>query len=154
MANILNQDFSDFLIALNEAKVDYILVGGYAVIYHGYNRTTGDMDVWVRPTKENFNKLKIAFQKFGLSLFDMTEEKFLKTELYDVFSFGVPPVCIEILTKVKGLDFEECFKSAIFQKFDDVDINIIDLIDLIKSKKSVGRYKDLDDIENLEKPIP
>jgi hypothetical protein len=129
-------------------------VGGYAVIYHGYNRTTGDMDVWVRPTKENFNKLKIAFQKFGLSLFDMTEEKFLKTELYDVFSFGVPPVCIEILTKVKGLDFEECFKSAIFQKFDDVDINIIDLIDLIKSKKSVGRYKDLDDIENLEKPIP
>jgi hypothetical protein len=112
------------------------------------------MDVWVRPTKENFNKLKIAFQKFGLSLFDMTEEKFLKTELYDVFSFGVPPVCIEILTKVKGLDFEECFKSAIFQKFDDVDINIIDLIDLIKSKKSVGRYKDLDDIENLEKPIP
>lgn len=153
MANILNQDFSEFLIALNEAKVDYILVGGYAVIYHGYNRTTGDMDIWVRPTKENFNKLKIAFQKFGLSLFDMTEEKFLKTELYDVFSFGVPPVCIEILTKVKGLDFEECFKSAIYQKFDDVDVNIIDFIDLIKSKKSVGRYKDLDDIENLEKPI-
>lgn len=150
MANILNQDFSDFITSLNLAGVDYIIVGGFAVIFHGYNRTTGDIDIWVNPTKENYKKLKVAFGHFGLSLFDMTEEKFLNTFDYDVFTFGVPPICIEILTKVKGLDFEECFKTSIFQKFDNIDVYVIDLRHLIIAKKSAGRYKDLDDVQNLE----
>ncbi len=150
MANILNQDFSDFILSLNKASVDYLLVGGFAVIYHGYNRTTGDIDIWVNPTKENFLKLRIAFADFGLSLFDMTEDKFLNTKEYDVFTFGVPPVCIEILTKVKGVDFDACFLKACFQKFDGIDVRIIDLRNLLTAKKAAGRFKDLDDIQNLE----
>ena len=150
MANILNQDFSEFIVALNDANVDYLLVGGFAVIYHGYNRTTGDIDIWVNPTSENFKKLRIAFANFGLSLFDMTEDKFLNTKDYDVFTFGVPPVCIELLTKVKGVEFQSCFEEASFQKFDNIDVKIIDLRNLILAKKAAGRFKDLDDIQHLD----
>ncbi len=61
MGNILNEDFVDLLITFNRNKVDYILVGGYAVIYHGYNRTTGDLDLWVNPTSRNYRKMLQAF---------------------------------------------------------------------------------------------
>ena len=75
MADLFNQDFQDFIQALNGAKVEYILVGGYAVILHGYSRTTADMDVWVRKTSANYQKLKLAFQLFGAPIF--SEKDFL-----------------------------------------------------------------------------
>jgi hypothetical protein len=105
MGNILNDDFKDFLIALNKADVKYMLVGDYAVIFHGYNRTTGDLDIWVEATPENYSKLLRAFRVFGMSPFDMTEERFCDPSNQDVFTFGSPPVCIEILTQVSGLNF-------------------------------------------------
>lgn len=74
MANIFNEDFKDFLTALNEQRVRYILVGGFSVILHGYSRTTGDMDIWVERTTENYQKLKRAFDQFGMPVFDMTEK--------------------------------------------------------------------------------
>ena len=80
MSDIFNDDFRDFIDALNNNKVEYIVVGGYAVILYGYRRPTGDMDIWVNKTKENYSKLTKAFKKFGLSVFDMTEEKFLSVE--------------------------------------------------------------------------
>lgn len=113
MADLFNQDFRDFLKALNEQNAEYILVGGMAVILHGYVRTTGDMDVWVNRTKENYKKIVKAFDNFGMPLFDMTESNFL-SDSYDVWSFGVSPVKIELMTAVKGLDFEEAFKIAQF----------------------------------------
>lgn len=102
---IFNPDFIDFIDALNTSSVKYLLVGGYAVILNGYIRTTGDMDIWVLPTKENYQQLSEAFYRFGMPTFDMTLQKFLLTEQYDVFTFGRPPVSIDILTKVKGLSF-------------------------------------------------
>lgn len=71
MGNIFNRDFQDFIQALNQASVRYVLVGGYAVILHGYNRTTGDLDIWVDRTESNFQKLSIAFASFGMPLFDI-----------------------------------------------------------------------------------
>ncbi len=68
--NIFNEDFQDFIIALNTCKVEYILVGGYSVILHGYARTTGDMDIWVNATEENYGRLVKAFALFGLALFE------------------------------------------------------------------------------------
>ncbi len=150
MGNILNEDFSEFLLAFNKAEVDYILVGGYAVIYHGYNRTTGDMDVWVNPTKENYQKLLLAFSDFGLSTFDMTEEKFLGIDANDVFTFGRPPVRIDILTFVKGLVFADTFQHASMCQFDSIPVRMIDFRDLIAAKKAANRPKDLDDIAHLE----
>src|SRR4051812_35909240 len=108
MADFFNEDFRDFLKVCNERNVEYILVGGMAVILHGYVRTTGDMDVWVNRTKENYQKIAEAFSDFGMSLFDMTESNFL-SDRFDVWSFGVSPVKIELLTTVKGLNFDEAF---------------------------------------------
>lgn len=150
MANVLNQDFTEFILALNDAQVEYMLVGGYAVIFHGYNRTTGDLDIWVNPTPSNYHRLQKAFAAFGMSLFDMTEERFMTTEQYDVFTFGRPPVCIEILTAIKGLRFEETYSNSSLQKFDDVVVRMIDIRDLITAKKAANRHKDKDDLEHLE----
>ena len=149
MANILNDDFTEFIQALNDAETAYILVGGYAVIFHGYNRTTGDLDIWVRPDSGNYGKLKKAFDIFRMPMFDMTEEKFLNTVDYDVFTFGRPPVQIEILTRVKGLTFDEAFHHASFLEYDGVMVQMIDLKDLIIAKKAAGRAKDQADLENL-----
>ena len=107
MANILSQDFQDFIIALNKCEVNYVLVGGYAVIYHGYNRTTGDLDIYVERSRSNYDCLSKAFKNFGLSLFDMTEKNFMDDQLYEVFTFGSPPVSIDIITSLKGVSFNE-----------------------------------------------
>jgi hypothetical protein len=149
MANVLNEDFIEFITTLNACSVEYILVGGYAVIYHGYNRTTGDLDIWVNPTSANYRKLSFAFSKFGMSMFDMDETKFLNISTYDVFTFGRSPVCIEILTKVKGLEFVETYANSAFTTFDNVDVRMIDIRDLIKAKKAANRAKDNDDLEHL-----
>ena len=150
MANIFQEDFRDFLNALNETEVRYLLVGGYSVVLHGYSRTTGDMDLWVERTVENYNKLKIAFLKFGMPVFDMTEENFLSHPVWDVFTFGTPPVAIDIMVKLEGLNFEEAFQKAIIFEDDDLKIRTINRIDLITTKKIAGRAKDINDLENLE----
>ena len=148
---LFNDDFKDFIRALHAAKVRYILVGGYAVILYGYARTTGDMDIWVEPTAENYLKLTHAFSEFGLPLFDMTKEKFLTPNQYDVFTFGRPPVCIEILTAVKGLDFDSVFDAAAwFDVGSDLRIRVLNIEHLLQAKKAAGRPKDLDDLENLQ----
>jgi predicted nucleotidyltransferase len=150
MGKILNPDFSDFIISLEKFSVDYLVVGGYAVIYHGYNRTTGDLDIWVNPTSENYEKLKKAFVDFGMSFFDVTEEKFLNLSDFDVFTFGRPPVCIELLTAVKGLNFKESFGHSALVKYDGINVRMIDIRDLVTAKKAANRSKDLDDLEHLD----
>lgn len=149
MANIFNQDFRDFLQALNDNEVEYLLVGGYAVILHGYSRTTGDMDIWVNRTRANYHKLVRAFIDFKMPVFDMNEENFLHHPSWDVFRFGRKPVAIDIMTKMAELNFEKC--SLIAQQYNDegLIINLVHYDDLIKAKKAAGRYKDLNDLENL-----
>ncbi len=151
MGNIFYQDFRDFIHLLNETEVKYILVGGYSVVFHGYSRTTGDMDLWVKRDKENYKKIEKVFSKFELAVFDMTEDNFLNHPTFDVYSFGNPPVCIDILVKVKGLEFDECYNES--QLFDDDDLKIrtINYNHLIQSKKAANRPKDIDDINNLKK---
>lgn len=151
MGNIFYQDFRDFIEELNKYEVEYLLVGGYSVIFHGYSRTTGDMDLWVNCKEENYNKLLLSFKQFGLSTFEMTKENFLNVEKYDVFTFGNPPVCIDIMTKVKGLNFEEAYKKAVIFEDDNLKIKVISYNDLIEAKKSSNRLKDIDDINNLNK---
>lgn len=91
MGNIFNPDFKEFVRALNESYVEYILVGGYSVILHGHSRTTGDMDIWVTRTSENHSRIEKAFNKFGMPLFDMTLNNFLDPTKFDVFRFGRKP---------------------------------------------------------------
>lgn len=149
MANIFHQDFRDFLSALNEAEVRYILVGGYSVVLHGYSRTTGDMDLWVERTSENYQHLIKAFHIFGMPVFDMTEVNFLNHPIWDVFTFGTPPVAIDIMIKLKGLNFDEVYNRSIYFEDDDLKIRTINRADLILAKKNAGRAKDINDLENL-----
>jgi predicted nucleotidyltransferase len=150
MANIFNEHFRDFIKALNDQEVEYVLVGGMAVILHGYVRGTGDMDVWVNKTKDNYKKLISAFHQFGMPLFDMTENAFLGNE-FDVWSIGVQPVRIEIMTSVKGLNFDETFNLSQIYKEDELEIRFIHINHLIAAKKAAGRFRDLDDIDQLTK---
>lgn len=149
MGNIFNEDFREFIKALNHNKVRYILVGGFAVILHGYARTTGDMDIWVERSKTNYNHLKKAFEEFGMPVFDMTEKNFLSHPIWDVFTFGVPPIAIDIMVKVKGLDFEDNFHNAVIFEDDGIEIRTLHKTRLIEAKKQSGRHKDLDDLQNL-----
>jgi len=149
MSNIFNPDFQDFLKAFNNNDVDYILLGGYAVILHGYSRTTGDMDLFVRKTKKNYQKIVAAFQEFGMPVFDMTEDNFLNNKNVDVFSFGVPPVSIDIMTSARALNFDKAFKRATLHQIDDLKIRVVHLHDLIRQKEAVNRPKDINDIQHL-----
>lgn len=150
MGNIFNDDFREFIQTLNNCKVRYILVGGYSVILHGYSRTTGDMDIWVERSLENYIRIKRAFLEFGMPMFDMTEHNFLSSPKLDVFTFGRPPSSIDLMIDVKGMDFNECYKNAVFFEEDGLQIRTIHFNNLIAAKKASGRHKDMDDLENLK----
>ena len=149
MANIFNDDFRDFIDALNKYEVEYLLVGGYAVILNGYRRTTGDMDVWINVTPENYRRLIKAFLYFGLPTVDITEENFFNNSEIDVFTYGIPPVSINIMKVVKGCIFDDAYKLSSLYEENDLVIRFIHIDTLIQAKKAAGRFKDLDDIEKL-----
>ena len=149
MANIFNNDFRDFISALNNQSVKDNLVGGYSVILHGYPRTTGDMDIWVERTSENYQKIKNAFQQFGMPVFDMTLDNFLSHPNWDVFTFGTPPVAIDLMVQVEGLDFALAYEKSIYFEDDGLSIRTIHKTDLIQTKQVVNRPKDQDDLLNL-----
>ena len=149
MGNIFNKDFTDFLLALNKANVKYVLVGGYSVIYHGYSRTTGDLDIFVEVSEENYSKIKLAFNFFGLPIFDMTPFNFLENLEMDVFSFGRSPVSIDIFKQISGIDFNTVYENSIVSVFEKIPMRIIHLNDLKTNKQKSARSKDLNDLENL-----
>jgi hypothetical protein len=130
MGNIFNEDFRDFLDCFNRNEVRYILIGGFSVILHGYSRTTGDMDIWVDRTPENYKKIRAAFLEFGMPVFDMTEENFLHHQNWDVFTFGLPPSAIDVMVKVKGLDFGAVYQNSTTFTEDGLLIRTIHIEDL------------------------
>ena len=148
--HIFNDDFVEFFEALNKGNVEYILIGGYSVILHGYPRTTGDLDIWVRRTDDNYNNLLRTFGFFGLPVFDMTLANFLNVEEFDVFRFGRLPMAIDIITSIKGLTFEQAYPRVIKKEYQGVAINYISYEDLITAKLASGRPRDINDIQNLE----
>lgn len=148
MADLFNEDFLDFLEACSINKVEYLLVGGYAVILHGYIRSTADMDIWVNKTASNYLKLAKAFKKFGAPIFP--ENDFLGNN-YDVWAIGVEPNKIEILSEVKGVEFAECIAFCNKLAVKNFEVPYIHLKHLLQAKQAAGRYKDKADIEALTK---
>jgi hypothetical protein len=148
MPNLFNPDFLDFLELLDKNEVEYLLVGGYAVILHGYIRSTGDLDLWLNKTSENYKKLEQVYSDFGAPIFPY--EEFLNDK-FDVWSIGVEPTKIEILTHVDGLEFTESFKNCNWFDLEKIKVPYIYFDDLIKNKLASGRFKDLADIEQLKK---
>jgi len=145
----LNSDFRDFLRSLNSTGVEYLLIGGYAVGYHGYVRATGDLDVWIAVSPENAERMARALRQFGFTS-GVSSDLFLHPR--KVFRMGREPVRIEILTTISGIDFEEAFGRRIRTTIDDIEVNVISLDDLKTNKKASGRLKDLADVEGLESP--
>ena len=125
MGNLFNSDFQDFLRALWLHEVRYVLVGSYSVIMHSYSRTTGDLDLWVEKSAENYERLMKAFHHFGMSVFDMTAYNFLDNPTMDVFTFGRPPVAIDIITQLKGPEFAEAYAAASAIEQDDLTVRLI-----------------------------
>ncbi len=150
MDAVLHEDFLDFIKALNANHVEYMVVGGYAVIFHGYPRTTGDLDVWVNKSEMNYDRLLGALSDFQMPVFDMTRDNFLNNPHFDVFAFGRSPVSIEILNAVKGLDFRKAYANAISKEIDNTPVRFLSRSDLIKAKRAANRPRDINDIENLQ----
>jgi len=145
---ILPDDFKEFLKLLTDHKVDYLLIGGYAVGYHGYPRATADMDIWVAISPENASRLITVFKLFGLSEGSISPATFQTPE--KIIRMGVPPMLIEVLTEIDGVDFAECHAARIQAIIDNQPVCLISKEHLLLNKKASGRFKDLDDVEHLE----
>ena len=144
----LSDDFRDFLICLNEAGVEYLLVGGHAVAYHGYVRPTRDMDIWVAISPENAERLVTAVRAFfGADLAGLAKEWFL--DRANVTRFGAVPNLIEILPDVSGGDFASAYTRRVQVEVGGQIVHLISLADLRANKRASGRHKDLADLENL-----
>jgi hypothetical protein len=144
----LSDDFRDFLTCLNEAGVDYLIVGGHAVAYYGYVRPTRDIDIWIAVSSDNAQKVVRAVTAFfGMELQGLAKEWFLDHD--NVTRFGAVPNLIEIVPTISGCNFQEAYDRKVVAEIDGQKANLICLKDLIANKKASGRLKDLADVENL-----
>lgn len=143
----LPSDFKEFLKLLNEQSVRYLLIGGYAVGYHGYPRATNDMDIWIAIHPDNAKRVVNALREFGFDMPELIPDLFLQEE--KIIRMGNPPMRLEITTSISGVEFEECYSSRVVDILEGVEVNIIDLPHLKLNKKAAGRMKDLADLEYL-----
>jgi len=143
----LPPDFKEFLQLLNAHQVEYLLIGGYAVGYHGYPRATVDMDVWIAISPANAKKIVTVLGEFGFQSPELTTEIFLKEKR--IVRMGVPPLRIEVTTGIDGVEFKECYAERISDSIDGVPVNLINLRHLKINKQASGRPKDLNDLEHL-----
>jgi len=132
---------------LKEHDVRYLLIGGYAVGYHGYPRATEDLDIWVAIHPDNAQRLVSVLKIFGFDDPALTPELFLQKP--KIIRMGFPPMRLEITTSISGVEFDECFQARIVDKLDGVEVSLIDLAHLKQNKKASGRTKDIADLESL-----
>jgi hypothetical protein len=144
----LNSDFKDLLKLLNDYEVRYLIVGGYAVMYHSEPRFTKDIDIWIDPTPENAIKVWNALADFGAPLEQVNLADFYDKEL--IYQIGVAPNRIDIIMDVPGTDFQQAWQNCVKDKYGDEQVFIIGLDDLINAKKKSGREQDLIDVKYLE----
>lgn len=149
--NFTHPAHQEMLYAMLDNHVDYILVGGYAVIYHGYVRTTGDMDVWLRPTNENKQRLLEVFRKLDFDPKGINHIATMDFTAVIVFHVGDVPERIDFLSKIAGLRFDEAWEHREFLHTDRHHIPVLNLDDLLANKLISGRLKDKADIEALNK---
>ncbi len=140
-------DFKELLALFNAHRVKYMIVGAYALGFHGAPRYTGDLDLLVKPDPENARKILRVLQEFGFGSLDITVEDFTTKER--VVQLGVPPVRVDLLTSITGIEWEQAVSHRISGTFGDVPTFFIGLDDFVLNKKACGRHKDLADVEVL-----
>lgn len=145
---MLSKDFKEFIELLNGHNVRYLVVGGYAVAFHGYPRYTKDLDVWIELSPENADNIIKALEEFGFGSLGLKSEDFLETD--QIIQLGYPPNRIDILTTLKEIKFEDCYKARVEVDIQGLKINFIDPENLKYNKRVTGRPQDVADAENLE----
>jgi len=145
---LLNPDFRDMLSALSAAEADYLVVGAYALAAHGYPRATGDIDLWVRPTKENALRVWKSLAAFGAPTSKITVDDFSMPDI--VYQIGIAPRRIDILTSISGVEFEQAWEKRISIELDGLTVPVIGREHLLANKRASGRPKDLADAETLD----
>jgi hypothetical protein len=144
----LDPDFEDFIKLLNLHQVDYMIIGGYAMAFHGKPRYTGDLDIWIDISEMNAQKMLLVIRDFGFSSLGFEKEDFLRENLIN--QLGYPPLRIDILTSIDGISFKNAYPQKKVIMIDDFTANYIGLIDLIQNKNASGRQQDLVDVQTLE----
>ena len=142
------KDFKEFLQLLNSKEVEYLVIGGYAVGYHGYPRATGDMDIWISMNEKNALKMVNALKEFGFDIPELKKEMFLKKE--KIIIMVVLLMRLEIITTIYGVGFEKCFQNRVIADFGSFKANFISKDDLLINKRASGRPKDLVDYSKLQ----
>ena len=143
----LAPDFKEFLQLLRSAKIEYLLVGGYAVGHYGFPRATADLDIWIANHKENATRLVQALREFGFDVPELNESLFQEPK--HIVRMGVPPVRLEILSSIDGVDFLDCYPRRATVEMDGVEVDVISLADLKTNKRASGRHQDMTDLEKL-----
>lgn len=143
----LPKDFKELLRLLNANGVRYLLIGGYAVGFHGYPRATNDIDIFVAKDLENARRLVKSLSEFGFADTELSTELF--TQEKSIVQMGVEPMKIEVVNFISGIDFEEAYAAGIIGVIDEIEVSLISLHHLKINKKASGRYKDLNDLEHL-----
>jgi hypothetical protein len=146
---ITQPHFEELLRLLEENNVDYVIVGGYAVAFHGFPRFTKDIDVFFRNAQDNINKIRNALIAFGFPEPNLPISLF--SESGNIIQFGISPVRVDIINEIDGVPFEEAFENSVRGKYGSIEVNFIGKNQLIKNKIASGRPQDAVDADKLKK---
>lgn len=144
---MFTSDFKEFLSLLNSHQVEYMVVGGYAVGAHGFDRFTGDLDVWIRPSADNSARVVEVINKFGFASYGLTQDTFAVGRR--ILHMGKRPMQIDVMNAVDGIEFDASYPNRIEAMVDGVRVPFIGLPELRINKRAAGRPKDLDDLAHL-----
>jgi hypothetical protein len=145
----IEKDFKEFIALLNKNNVRYLIVGGYAFSYHAEPRYTKDIDFFIDNSETNAEGLLKALAEFGFQSIGLSKDDFIKPG--DIVQLGVPPVRIDLMTSITGLEFAAAWENRVAGTFGDIPAFYISKSDLILNKTAVGRKQDLVDVEKLQK---
>jgi hypothetical protein len=146
----IHSDFSDFVAVLNKNQVEFLIVGAFALAFHGCPRATGDLDCWIRPKLQNAKAVIQALGEFGLEDLDLSEEDLL---IGKIVQLGFPPVRIDLITHLDGLNADEIWASREIGKLGDNSVFYLGKEAFVKNKRALGRHKDLADLELLGEKV-
>jgi hypothetical protein len=147
---LVNRDYRDLFAEFSAQTVEFLVVGAYALAVHGHVRATKDLDVWVRPTKDNAERVFRAVTAFGAATENLSAEDFAQPGT--IVQLGIAPTRIDILTRVAGLEFEAAWASRVEASYGDQKVFVVSRMDLIASKRAAARPQDLADLDALEQP--
>ena len=140
-------DFKELLALFNDHRVSYLIVGGYALAFHGAPRFTGDLDIFIKPDHENASRIVAALDAFGFASLGLTESDFEQSD--QVIQLGVAPVRIDLITTITGVSWDEAFAGKVVSSYGDVPVHYIGRQQFVLNKRATGRKRDLADLEAL-----